>query len=355
MLRFLCNKSNVIVTKQGEIKMKNTLIKKQCKWISISVGILSALSIFVTTPADAATIHTVQKGEYLYLIAQKYGTTVDQLKQWNSLLDDTVHPNMQLVVSYDTSAPTTTNQSLNTTPVERTTTPVSPEASNTTYTVVAGDYLYKIAQKHGVTVEQLKAWNNLSSNFLQIGDKLVIKGRTTPVTTPAPVTPPTTSNTTYTVVAGDYLYKIAQKHGVTVEQLKAWNNLSSNFLQIGDKLVVKGGTTSVTTPAPVTPPTTSNTTYTVVAGDSLYKIAQRFGVTVEQLKAWNNRSNNLLYVGDKLNITAQHTSTPKTYIVKAGDSLWLIAKKYNVSVAQLKSWNNLSSNFLQIGDKLIIK
>uniref|UniRef100_UPI0023F33F86 LysM peptidoglycan-binding domain-containing protein n=1 Tax=Globicatella sulfidifaciens TaxID=136093 RepID=UPI0023F33F86 len=95
--------------------------------------------------------------------------------------------------------------------------PLMIEAQATHYSVVAGDTLWKVAKANGVTVAELKQWNNLTSDFLQIGQKLTVSA-TTPETSEAPETP-TEPSTVYTVVAGDSLWKIANAHGVTVAQI----------------------------------------------------------------------------------------------------------------------------------------
>ena len=218
-----------------------------------------------------------------------------------------------------------------------------PDPSETTYTVRAGDSLWLIANTYGVTVNELRDWNNLSSDVLQIGDVLVIQepDDTEPTPDPDP------SETTYTVRAGDSLWLIANTYGVTVNELKAWNNLTSNILQIGDVLVIEDpGTTN---------PDPSETTYTVRAGDSLWLIANAYGVTVNELKAWNNLTSNILQIGDVLVVrggSSGGTPTDYYYTVASGDSLWLIANRYGVTVGQLEAWNNLSSDIIQPGQRL---
>ncbi len=165
--------------------------------------------------------------------------------------------------------------------------PLMIEAQATHYSVVAGDTLWKVAKANGVTVAELKQWNNLTSDFLQIGQKLTVSA-TTPETPEAPTEP----STVYTVVAGDSLWKIANAHGVTVAQIKQWNNLTSDFLQIGQKLKLAG------TAAPEEP----SKQYTVVKGDSLWTIAKAHGTTVAKIKQLNNLTNDFLQIGQKLTI-----------------------------------------------------
>ena len=145
----------------------------------------------------------------------------------------------------------------------------------------------------------------------------------------------------YTVKAGDTLYSIAKKYNLTVDKLKEINNLSSSFLSIGKKLKVK-------VDAPTIDESISNI-YVVKAGDTLYSIAKKHNTTVDKLKALNNLTSNLLSIGQKLTVPSMNT-----YIVKAGDTLYSIAKKYNTTVDNLKSLNNLSSNLLSIDQELLI-
>ena len=223
--------------------------------------------------------------------------------------------------------------------------------SNSQYTVLAGDSLWTISQKFGITTASLKSANNLTSDTLQIGQTLTIPKSTTG-TAPTPnVTP-----STYTAVAGDTLWSISQKFGITTASLKSANNLASDTLQIGQTLTIPKSTTG-TAPTPnVTP-----STYTAVAGDTLWSISQKFGITTASLKSANNLTSDTLQIGQTLTIPKSTTGTaptptvtPNTYTVVAGDTLWSISQKFGITTASLKSANNLTSDTLQIEQTLII-
>ena len=141
----------------------------------------------------------------------------------------------------------------------------------------------------------------------------------------------------YVVKKGDSLWSIAKKYNMTVDELKSINNLKSNLLSIGQRLKIKESNDN-------------QNIYIVKKGDTLYKIAHMYGTTVDNLKALNNLKNNNLSIGQKLIVPSKN----KIYIVQKGDSLWSIARKYDTTVDSIKRNNNLSTNVLQIGQKLKI-
>lgn len=200
------------------------------------------------------------------------------------------------------------------------------------YTVKKGDSLWKIANKYNTTVEQLKNANNLKTNTLSVGQKLVI---------PSISVSPEVSDT-YIVQKGDSLWSIANKFNMTVSGLKNLNNLTNNLLSIGQVLKIKDSSNN------------GKTTYTVQKGDSLWVIANKYGITTEELKSYNNLTSNLLSIGQVLKIPQGKTSTENIYTVKKGDSLWTIANRYNTTVEKIKVLNNLTSNLLSIGQQLKI-
>ena len=200
------------------------------------------------------------------------------------------------------------------------------------YTVKKGDSLWKIANKYNTTVEKLKSANNLKTNTLSVGQKLVI---------PSISVSPEVSDT-YIVQKGDSLWSIANKFNMTVSELKNLNNLTNNLLSIGQVLKIKDSSNN------------GKTTYTVQKGDRLWVIANKYGITTEELKSYNNLTSNLLSIGQVLKIPQGKTSTENIYTVKKGDSLWTIANRYNTTVEKIKVLNNLTSNLLSIGQQLKI-
>lgn len=223
---------------------------------------------------------------------------------------------------------------------EYTNTPYIPPEGVNIYTVQKGDSLYSIASKFDITVDELKAANNLTSNILNIGQILTIP------TKKEEVTPG--EYEVYTVKSGDSLWSIATQYDVSVDSIIELNNLGTTMLKIGQQLLIPKQNVSI------------EDEYIVKAGDSLYSIANKYGITVNDLKSTNNLTSNNLSIGQKLVIPGlkQEPEIPQqneiTYIVQKGDSLWSIAKKYGITVNGLKEYNNLTTNSLAINQKLSI-
>ena len=298
-------------TTVNELKSLNNLTSN-----NLSIGqILKIPTEFVTD--DENEIYVVEKGDSLYSISNKFNTTVDELKTLNNLSSNTLNVGQLLKIP---SAKTTPN----------------------TYTVQRGDSLYSISNKFGTTVNELKTLNNLTSNTLSIGQVLKIP-------TQEDKTPEQEQTTVeYQVQSGDSLYKIANKYNTTVDAIKNLNNLGSNLLNIGQILKIP------TTQDIEEQPEENYFNYNVVSGDSLYSIARKFDTSVDAIKNINNLTSNLLSVGQVLKIPTTST-TEKTYVVKSGDSLYSIAKNFNLTVDELKRLNNLTSNLLSIGQILVIE
>ena len=150
---------------------------------------------------------------------------------------------------------------------------------------------------------------------------------------------PPTEENYYIVKPGDTLYKIANMYNISVDELKEINNLTSNIISIGQKLQTSKEELQNTI------------IYTVQKGDSLWRIAKNFNTTVDELIKLNNLTTINLQIGDKLLVP---TKTENIYVIKKGDTLWSIARENNTTVDTIKQLNSLTSNLLSIGDTLIL-
>ena len=142
------------------------------------------------------------------------------------------------------------------------------------------------------------------------------------------------------VKSGDSLWKIANQYGMTVAELKSLNGLTSDNLSVGQVLKVSDGLSN----------NVSGNTYVVKSGDSLWNIANKYGMTVAELKSLNGLTSDNLSIGQVLKVS----SDGNTYTVKSGDSLWSIANRFGTTVNTLKDLNGLTSNTLMIGQVLRI-
>lgn len=165
------------------------------------------------------------------------------------------------------------------------------------------------------------------------------------------------ATTTYKVKSGDTLSKIGAKYHISYKTIMNWNNLKSTKIKVGQKLKIKTSSSSSKT--------NTSSTYKVKAGDTLSKIAKKYGVSYKTIMSWNNLKSTNIKIGQKLKIKASSSSSKKTstktstssttYKVKAGDTLSKIGKKYGVSYKTIMSWNNLKSTNIKVGQKLKIK
>ncbi|BFI99735.1 LysM peptidoglycan-binding domain-containing protein [Priestia sp. Y58] len=193
-------------------------------------------------------------------------------------------------------------------------------ADTDTHKVKAGETLFSISQQHNVTVEDLKKWNGLSSTLIYANQTLQIGSTSTDSSSSS--TPTTTSsNHTYTVKSGDTLYRIAKNNGTSVQQLKEWNNLSSHLIYVNQVLKISGtGTVSSSPSAPVqektnetqaSPAPSNSKSYKVQPGDTMWSVAQRHGISISQLKQWNNLSSNTIYINQVLQVGGQAAAQAK--------------------------------------------
>ncbi len=229
----------------------------------VSVFIFGSLSL--SAQVALGQTYYVQSGDSLSSIAARYGTTPATLQQINGLNSSSVYPGQAIQITSGNA-----------------------RSASSGYVVRSGDTLYLLSQRYGVSIDALKRANNLSGNSLFPGQRLSI---------------PTSGSsgsgtTTYRVQSGDSLYLIAKKYGITVEALRQANGISGNNLLAGQTLKIPSGSVS-----------SGSTSYTVKSGDTLFLIAQRYGITVESLRQANNLSSTALYPGQALRIPQSASSS----------------------------------------------
>ncbi|WP_204524680.1 LysM peptidoglycan-binding domain-containing protein [Litchfieldia alkalitelluris] len=241
-----------------------------------------------------------------------------------------------------------------------------------TYTVSAGDSLSLIARRYYTTVSDIKSYNQLTTDTITIGQKLKIPQPTKqPTVEESPITEPDTTITNYTVVSGDTLSLIAKKFNTTVDAIKTNNQLTTDMIFVGQVLTIPVqpvNEENTVTPEPAVVPQSEapaeTISYTVVSGDTLSLIARRFGVTVEEITSLNQLTSDRIFVGQILNIPQQTNNETTTepnvtvemtsYTVVFGDTLSVIARRFGTTVETIKTTNNLTSDLIFVGQTLNI-
>lgn len=243
-------------------------------------------------PAEQSGTHVVQRGEGLYRIALNYGVTVADLMAANGISNpDAIYAGQVLVIpaaGYANTVPATGG-------------PQAPAGA--VHVVQPGEILSRISQRYGVSVANIVAVNNLlNADSIYAGQRLAIPGAGAPANNPPPAAEtPVTS--THTVQPGETLGLIATRYGVSIAALVQANNISNpSLLYSGQQLVIPGGGTN-SGPATQPPPTPSNPgSHVVQRGETLFRIAVHYGITVDALRAANGISGNTIYTGQTLTI-----------------------------------------------------
>lgn len=348
--------------------------------------------------------HKVRRGDSLSEISDKYGITMAELKKWNHLRSNKAPMGRRLkiitteaIASYDKKATKPDTTSVNeTTTLATNSTKIFKEEKVVSYKDVVkfhkvrrGDNLGEISDKYGVSVAELKKWNKLRNNNLMAGAKLkIIKSERVVTTVRKEVKAEknaadsaVASNEAnenpgdfYEVQKGDNLFSIAKKFNVSLEDLKKWNNLDDLNIEQGSKLALVNSNAEPAKEATYKTEV-KITEHIVDRGESLGSIARKYDVSISDIKDWNKIEDNNVQLGVKLivgkryvvisdtkntltkkeNIAVNEREEVKLYYVKKGDSLFSIAKKYpGVSISDLKKWNGIKNERLKAGMKLKI-
>ena len=255
--------------------------------------------------------YRVKRNDNLSTIAQKYDVKVEDLKKWNNIRGNKVAYGKNLKINgieTDQSSTALAKVELDKKGVQKDSAGV---ASASFYVVQKGDNLSAIAKKFNVTVAEIQEWNKLINNNVQLGASLqVVKNPTNKEEIAETVE---RKDIAYSVQKGDNLGSIAKKFGATIEELKQWNNLKSNAIAIGNSLVVakneividtnKATVASFKKKEQFSNSAKKEAEYYVKKGDSLYSISKKYpGVTISDLKKWNNIKDDELKPGMKLKI-----------------------------------------------------
>ncbi|MFM2213136.1 MAG: hypothetical protein RL427_399 [Bacteroidota bacterium] len=362
----------------------------------------------LSTTKTKVKFHRVRRGDSLSEISNKYGVAMSDLKKWNHLRSSKAPVGKKLkiysieaiavkdkkVVKPDTIAVKESSAlAANTTKVFKEEKVISYKDVVKYHKVKKGDNLGEISDKYGVSVAEVKKWNHIKGNNIASGASLKIiknkkvvtvvrkevkgKQQLDPKTETSLASNETDTNAAqnpddyYQVQKGDNLFSIAKKFNVSLEDLKKWNNLEDMNVQLGSKLALANNDQSDKEDASKTE--TKIVEYKVKKGDNIGSIAKKYNAAIDDLKEWNNLTDNNIKVGTSIivskkevalnepkpskkeSLVANQRDEVKLYYVKKGDSLFSIAKKYpGVTISDIKKWNGIKNESLKPGMKLKI-
>ncbi len=300
-------------------------------------------------PSSTRRYHRIRAGETLSAIAEQYNVSIEKLQEWNDLKGTDIKAGKLLQVGVlgakDGGTGKTASKHVPETAEVR--------SGAVSHIVRKGESLGDIAARYSVSINQLRTWNSLSGDLIKAGQSLVI--HVAPERDGAVQNSAETSRSdaapagrkerpaTYTVEHGDNLFRISQEFHVTVDDLVKWNGLESSVINAGVVLRLY-------------PPETAREEFlyhTVRRGETLYAIANKYGVSVGEIRELNGLNNGMIRIGARLKIPAvgsgeaaragRTSPLAKTYIVKKGDTLFSISRTLEVSVEDLKKWNKLGA------------
>lgn len=246
--------------------------------------ILSLLTVDLCHAQTQRTEHVVEAGETLFSISREYNISVSDLRAWNELESDNLQPGQVLTLL----------------PAE--------SADRIIHQVRAGESLFAISRRYGVTIAEIQQWNQLDGTALDVGRDLILYSRIDLGETPTPPSiteieqmdeqertsivrdlDSSTGSESYVIRSGDTLYQIARDHDMTVNELRALNNLSSDVLRVGDRIMVRRVQTapSVAEGAEDSTPQGKFTTYRVRSGENMQTLLNRFKMSSAELMALN--------------------------------------------------------------------
>ena len=302
--------------------------------------------------------YIVKKEDTLSGIANRFGISVEKIKHVNGLTDNGLKTGMILTIPESRHKDLDNMISLHPADIELK--EVSPYKYRE-YVVKNGDSLTSIAGGFGISVTDLKNANGLSSDEVRIGMKLIIPDSQIPMRV-VRVSPSVNETNNYIVKKDDTLSTIASKYNVSVKNLMSANSLKSNEVEIGMKLIIPDSQIPMRL-VRVSPNLNDINNYVVKKGDTLSIIARKYRVSVRELKSVNDMRDDKVKVGMRLIIPNSNLSknveskTPvisdnNKYVVKKGDSISSIAKRYGVSQVELKRANNIKGNTIESGQLL---
>ncbi|TVQ78032.1 MAG: LysM peptidoglycan-binding domain-containing protein [Bradymonadales bacterium] len=302
--------------------------------------------------------HRVQRGETISAIAQRYQTSAGEIMRLNNIRSARtlqVGQNLLLPIPDGVNLPP---------PVHRHVAgPVRVADNSGFYTVRRGDNLWRISRSFRVSIPALRSANSLSSDTLRPGQRLRIPGQGQAVQSSqaavasSSATPSAASGGTsvvHRVRPGDTLWAISQQYQVTVAQIRSANSLRGDQIRVGQQLRIPGASVAAATAS-------EPRVHVVRRGENLWMISRRYGVSIPEIRSANSLRGDRLQIGQRLTIPAvgqaggsQRQGERQIHIVRRGENLWMISQRYGTTIQQIKRANDLSESRIMPGKRLVI-
>lgn len=248
------------------------------------------------------------------------------------------------------------------------------QQSNQEHVVKQGETLFSISKTYGVTVGELREWNDLQSNSLQPGQVLVVVAHSND------------ERVLHEVKPGDSLFGISRQYNVTIAEIQEWNNIEGTNLEAGTKLVIYPQSTTEQQPSiddleqmdeeertsiveRYTESAAESESYTVKSGDTLYGIARQHDMTVNELRQINNLQDDMLRVGQRITVRKIQTapsvaegaqdSTPQgkfaTYRVQRNENASRVLDKFKMTRSEFEALNpGMNADNISSGQQITV-
>lgn len=308
--------------KAGRVFLDDSTISKKVNLNNTNITeYVSATPTELTKKTIPAKFHYVKKGETLSSIADKYNLSIANLKKKNNLHKDILKPKQKLIIQKEevisiiqpilAENRTQNNDSL-TLSLQTNSKNGENIPSNTTHIVKKGESLFSVSKIYNIEASKLKALNNLSSNKIIVGQELyLIESDKTPsnkiaenkkveldINNAEKGQKSVASNLKHKVSKGESLFSIAKLYNMTIDEIIETNQLLTNKIQAGQELIINGLPTIELKSG--TNKNTAIKTHKVESGETLSSIAAKYGCKINEIKNWNDKSNNKLIIGEKL-------------------------------------------------------
>ncbi|MBL1213693.1 MAG: LysM peptidoglycan-binding domain-containing protein [Ignavibacteriae bacterium] len=326
----------------------------------------------VVVPDNLALVnYTVKKGDNLVDLATIFDVRVSDIRNWNNLpYTTTIHVGQQMNI-YVPKDKQEKYAAINSLPRSKKMQKIYAATGGKwiTHKIRRGESLSTIAYKYGVRASNIKKWNGIRGNKIIAGKKLkIFNGKYVQTASSNSSSSNKSGKKTYTIRRGDTLGKIALRNKVSINDLKAWNNLRSNKIVAGKTLkLYASSSTDYKAKGNLV-------NYKVKPGDTISEIAMKYKVSDDDIRKWNGIRRNKIIAGKTLKLYVSgkdvvlassekssskivekiKNSSPIQYIVKEGDTLGHIAEKYNIRAKNIRQWNKMNGSRIVVGQQLVI-